>query len=1545
MCKNTPKMPRNVCPSSSSLPAALLLTIALQLPILLGQTPINAENPISILAGGALTLPASPNDPRKIAARVDAIAFGPKGETYFSVASSDVVWINQPSGQARIFAGNGLRGFSGDEGQATSARLNSPTSLAVDSLGNVYIADSGNRRIRRVSSAGVITTIVGGQSDGFSGDSGPAIQARISQPAGIALDGTGNLYFADFFNGRIRKIDRNGQIQTIAGTTTPVSCNDPISNVDGVQAAAVRLGCVESLAIDKSGNLYFYEFNQYRIKRIGTDGRITLIAGNGGHGLADPEGLARNMPLGQVLGLTAALDGGVIFCEYDYNRLRRIDPNGTVRTVAGRNPPNDSTPNPGFEGDGGQATFARLSSPRAPVTSQSGRIFFSDLENNRVRSFAVDGTIQTEFGTGSYGLALTARSARDSSFGLIRGVVTDRDSVIFSDSNNNRIWRVTADGILQLVAGTGDAGFGGDLGPAVNARLNEPRGLTVDSRRNVYVADTRNNRVRRIAPDGVITTVAGTGIAGFDGDGKAAISAMLNGPTDVAWRSTGLLIADRFNNRIREAQIDFGSALIQTVVGNGSYGFSGDGGAATQASLKFPVAVASAIDGSFVIADSENGRIRIVDRSGVIRTIAGTERSVDNACGKPEDLSFCNLEDVAIDNQGTVFISDFSTGYVWSISAGLSGKDKAQLLTGRGECCGIQEGGPARLAGARYATALAVDDRSNLLTATGSDVLSGNQIRIILRDQPTILALPIILSMPDAPSGGSIVSGEINLSLFPNKGLVSFTASVKSSPSISGITPGFVLEPISGTIPGKLRVYVDPINLPRGFYQGTVTLVVPGARTLEIPIFLNVTLPIPSRVSVDGANEIVNREILLSSVISSAEVQKQITIQNLGTKDAVTVSTSISEGFGNWLIVDPPSRALSPGETASLTLRASPLGLQAGTYRRILVLRAFLPSGETQQFNLSVVLEITSGQQSLPKAQVALSQTGISFVSVAGGGRPLDADLAVLNVGSGDLNWTASVSTDSNWLVISPSSGNGLRPFLEAQFINLKVDPQGLAPGEYSATLRVMPIEAPLEVQIATIQLTVLKAGEDPGFEVQPAGLLFIGQNSTNGSQTFRLNNVTKEEFTLKLTQGSFSDDFGFTVNRPKLQLAPGTPEQIVVQPLAGPRAPGVYRGFVNVNSPSRARTVAVVAVVPPQQSQSDTAIVGRKATPTLSAPNTGNITIVFRQPVENFVARAGGSVTIEVATSDAKGNPVLPDGKISVRAVVQNTTSITMLHIGGGIWQCSWTPNGEFKQVKISVLVSSNQFSDPRGGVGDVSGQVTASGRPVISFQGVVNAASFGSALLAPGSLISIFGSSFAPALTSFSSFPLPETLGGIRVRVGERTIPLLNVGPNQVNAQLPFDLEPGRDQQIVVQADNILSAPETVPIVRAAPGIFGSLTLGAAAIFVNGAPVSNTNPLKLGGDPAVIWCTGLGQTIPGIPAGILAPQQPLATVPKVSVSIAGIDATVDYAGSAPGQIGGLYQVNFRLPLNMPLVSGPTFPLVLSVDGQRSKEVTVWVQ
>jgi sugar lactone lactonase YvrE len=733
------------------------------------------------------------------------VALDTAGNVYVADSANNLIRkVSATTGIITTVAGTSHPGYSGDGGAATSAKLNAPTGLAFDNSGDLYFADQSNNVVRKITlSTGVITTVAGTGTAGYSGDGGAATSAQLHLPHSLVFDSHNNLYIADYFNFAIRKVTAGtGVIHTIAGNGLQGNGGN-----GGLATAAQFYSCA-GLAIDSADNIYVSDFAVDNVRKItASTGIITgLVNRPGSDGDGGP---ASNAGVNGPEGLAVDSQGNLFIATPGDGRIREIiATTGIITTVAGRIPPGAMT----FSGDGGISTAADLNSPLDVAVDGRGNLFIADTQNNVIRevtlvstppstsaeapefspaggsypgptvvqlssstsgaaiyyttdgstptnksaiyggsilapametlkaiaiapgtvassaasaSYNITGTptavVSTIAGNGIYGVPTLGGSATNSALCATVGIaIGSLNDVYFSGCS--RVLKVSAStGLLTLVAGNGSggstgnggpatnatfytpfhltfdsagnlyiadenggfirevsastgiisqyagnvnlsSGYSGDGGPATSAQLYAPTGLAADSAGNLYFADSANYRIRKVAAGtGIITTVAGVGIVPnlYTGDGGPATSAAVNNPQSVALDSSGnLYIADTSNQVIRK--ISASTGIITTIAGNGDRGYSGDGGPATAAELTLPSSIALDSAGNLYINDSGNNVVREISAStGIISTVAGNGLPGFNGDGDPAILtSFNGIATLALDSSGNLYLAD-----------------------------------------------------------------------------------------------------------------------------------------------------------------------------------------------------------------------------------------------------------------------------------------------------------------------------------------------------------------------------------------------------------------------------------------------------------------------------------------------------------------------------------------------------------------------------------------------------------------------------------------------------------------------------------------------------------------------------------------------------------------------------------------------------------------------------------------------------------------------------------------------------------------------
>lgn len=581
---------------------------------------------------------------RATAAQLDTplgLAVDAAGNLYIADSGNARIRKVAADGTISTVAGNGETGRGGDGGSAIAAALGDPADVAVDTAGNLYICQNGSRVIRQVRADGTITTIAGTGASGFSGDGGLATAATFSSPQGITVDRAGNVYVADNLNHRIRRITPQGIISTVAGDGVVRFAGD------GLAATAASISGPADVAIDANNNLYISDLLNGRLRMVNASGVISTAAG-GGTSLQNGNATAASLPA--ITGIAVDSMGRVIVAVNFSRQVRRLAQQ-TVTTIAGALPLSGA-------GDNVPATAAGLISPYGVAIDAAGNLLISDQLDHRIRKVSPAGTITTAAGTGVFGRTGDGGPAASALIGSPRGISVDQaGNILVTSGATSGVRRIAADGTVTTVAGTGSAGYSGDgTATGTQAALNTPRGVVADVAGNVLIADTFNNRIRRVdATTRIITSIAGTGVAGFSGDDGPAISAQVRFPRQLILdRAGNLLFADTSNNRVRRISP---AGMITTVAGNGGGGFSGDGGPATAAQIGANSIVLDAAGNLYIAGPT---RIRKVDAAtGIITTIGGTGTAAfggDGGLGT--SAAFDNALGIAVDGAGSVYFTD-----------------------------------------------------------------------------------------------------------------------------------------------------------------------------------------------------------------------------------------------------------------------------------------------------------------------------------------------------------------------------------------------------------------------------------------------------------------------------------------------------------------------------------------------------------------------------------------------------------------------------------------------------------------------------------------------------------------------------------------------------------------------------------------------------------------------------------------------------------------------------------------------------------------------
>lgn len=1457
-----------------------LLSSLFLVPLLRAQ--VSGNNIITTVAGADWAFPARVLP--ALQAPVDhpsGFSLDAQGNLYFADYNPRLVMRLSRDGIIRVIAGTGINvinSLAGLGGPAEGASLDQVVGTAVDSAGNVYIASQAGL-VLKISPDGTIKNIAGvAYRFGFAGDDGPALQASFSGLSAIAIDGSGTIYVADTNNNRVRRISPNGIVQTAAGSG---KASDPVTS--GV-ATSAGLSAPLAVAVDPSGDLYIGDSGG-RLIKVTTDGNyttlatgldilaitvdssgnvlvlgrsllrkvapnksVTSIAGNGICTISGDSGPAIKATIctNGFGGVAVDQDGSIYVANTP--GIRQITPDGNIKTIAG---------NGGYleVADGSPGLVTPLDAPGRIGLDSKGNMYIAEKGKSRVRKLDTSGRITTVADGAALGLTANAVAQ----FGGLTCLKVDGHDNVFAGTGDGRVLEIAPSGSLTLRWPTGTTVKSG----------NGAVGIAIDSRDNLYVSD--GLFIRKITPEGTVSTFAGIGKTGWDGDGGPALQASLDARQLTFDPSGNLYVWDCNDNLVNTCRIRriASDGTITAFYGNGQSGSAADGTLAVNG----PLLTSGSGVGFFDITSDaagniyvgESGRIRVVGANGIVKTIAGNGSFTDSGDGGPAiNATFYYPSGIVIDKSGNVFFSATQTGKIRKI-----------------------------------------------LVQTPSIQVNTQSLSFAANSQ----------GVPP-PVQTFLVSGSV-LDL-------AFTVSSTASATWLKVVAGDPQNASQGATSRLVEVSADPSQLAPGEYAATITVssnvALPAQQTVQVRF--SVGTPLPATLRVD-------KNSLSFAFPRSASARSQtLVVSNPGSGQLAFTAAASTTVSPSWLSVSPASGIATPATSATISIQANPAGLPPGTYRGTVTISS-ATTGTSK--SIPVTLTISSSAQGM-----LLSLTGMSFLAVAGGGVVPPQSFGVLNIGTGDMDWTVSTSTLSggSWLSATPASGittaDGLVPSVQAS-----ATPAGLAPGRYYGLVRLNSTTAANSPQVVTVTLEVLPADSTPGSVVQPNALQFqlpAGQSSTSARELIVYNlNGSPVSFNALLSgpgAGLYRIYPGTSV------ISPDRPERVVVAPInIFGRPPGSLPARLVLQfDDGSVRTVDLqLAIIPAPVTAAARAASG--CTPTQLAPALNTLG-------QSFSVTAGWPVALGVNVADDCGNP-LTSGSVTV-SFSNGDAPLSLQSLKDGRWQTTWQPSAATQASGVTLTVRAADPTAQITGTRAITGGFRAQqDPPLLGKDSVVSAAAPVSFVpLAPGGMISIYGSRLADNVASAASIPLPTQMANAQVIIAGQLAPLLYTSDGQINAVVPSGINANTPQQILVQRGLTYSQPVSLDVASTQPGIFSS---GGAGIFIayrtdGTAPflVTRAAPARAG-DILVGYCAGLGATDPAVPDGAASPTSPLAsTVNPVTATIGGTSATVAFAGLVPGFVG-LYQLNTQVPSGVQL--GDAVPVTISVGGQTSAPVALAIR
>jgi sugar lactone lactonase YvrE len=600
----------------------------------LAQAQVNYATPYTFTTFAGTPFAVSGVDGTGPAAHFNApygTAVDSNGNVYVADLANDTIRKITPSGVVTTLAGEiGVAGST--DGQGSAARFNTPVGVAVDSAGNVYVSDEANETIRKITPGGLVSTLAGQPGVGGSAN-GTGSAATFSSPAGIGLDASGNVYVADQTDSTIRKITPGGVVTIYAGTANTVGFTD------GTTAA--RFNNPYGLAVDPSGNVYVADTGNRIVRKITSDGTVSTIAGTAKvSGTVNGTGPAASFET--LVGIAADGNGNVYVSDEGIDQtIRKIASGGVVTTFAGRT---------GLQGYvDGPGNVAEFDQPWGVSVDSSGNLYVGDINNNEIRKITAGGVVSTLAGSPSYADG-TGTAAL---FGQTPGVATDSSGNVYvADEYNDVIRKITPAGVTSTLAGSpGNGGYADGTGSS--AQFYFPFGLCVDSGGNIYVCDG-GNTIRKVTQGGVVTTIAGTGGVTGNANGTGA-AAQFSQPVAITVDSAGnLYVSEQANQTIRKIAP---GGVVTTLAGTAGATGSLDG-TGSAARFDLPAGIAIDSNGNLFLADATNAEIRKITPAGVVTTIAGSPQLTGDADGTGSAARFFFPVGLAIDSHNNIFIAD-----------------------------------------------------------------------------------------------------------------------------------------------------------------------------------------------------------------------------------------------------------------------------------------------------------------------------------------------------------------------------------------------------------------------------------------------------------------------------------------------------------------------------------------------------------------------------------------------------------------------------------------------------------------------------------------------------------------------------------------------------------------------------------------------------------------------------------------------------------------------------------------------------------------------
>jgi len=1391
---------------------------------------------------------------------------------------------------------------------ARETPLIQPQAVAVAPNGDLVISD-GNFLIRRVR--GAQAAIVAGGGDVVDdGEGVDARRAKLDYPSGVAAASDGAIYFADVRHHRIRCVTPDGRIATVAGRGRPGYSGD------GGPGLFADLNLPTALTLSPTGEVVFADTGNHVVRAWDPrTRRIRTVAGTGEEGHSGDGGPARSASFGTIRALAFDPQGNLYIADRTYWVIRRVAPDGAITHFAG-------TGEPGYAGDGGPATQARLGWIFGMAANQRG-LFVADADAGRVRLINPQGIISTYAGGATRVPRETENvPATEITLKVPAGLALDAQGNLFiTDTDSHLIRRVDAN-TRTVTTAAGALRFADSL-PAAETPLYVPGHVAVDQRGNVFFAENGSFRVRRLdALSGAITTIAGNGREGFRGQPESSVS--LGGKLGVSVDAQGrVLIADAEVGVIRRYDPATGQApvildlnrfpwerpgpqprfalaapdgsiflsewkndvvfrlapdgrLLYFAGIEGETGYSGDGGPAVKATLNGPEGLALDNRGGLLVCDADNHVVRRVDlATRVIETFAGDGIDNYDFDGFAATLASMRRPVALAVNEGFVFIADESADAVRFVDP----DGVINTITGADAPGFSGDGGLALFA--RLDTPMGVAFFRNTLLI--GDSRNYRLRRLFVQQVANPLQISETRLTFRAAEGGDPPSEQL---LIVNSSVLGLNLNYAIGGSLDNGKDWLYVDSLEGQTPNAIIVSVDTKALTAGRYTGRITVRADNGSQATVLVELVVTPPGELRTVQLSA------DLLPLSVSSGGTGSGLLAVSAPGGQAIPWKIRLLTES--SWLKLS----AREGTTPANLQVEADAGSLAPGVYAAVGYVE--VPEGASTLF--VILLNVEEAQPS-----ILLDRSALVFETVQGSTAVADQTLAILNNGGAPLSWSISAPGDQNWLRVSAAAGE-LDPRSPAAAVRVSVNAAELAPGEYTAVLSVAGKEALGSPQPVNVRLRVRPAGAAARPILETTALAFFGAPGS------RIPNQTIELGTTGGAVLSFSASANTANGGRWLTVTPGEGvlqfsaqrARLEVSVTASGLRPEDYREVPGCPAPAYCGKISLlfsdgslqeVTVLLVLRAAAGAQQTGAKQRHSSCVPSRQ--LLLAPTLAGNFTANAGWPLTLRARVLDDCGGPIL---NANVTASFSHgDPPMTLANLRNGDYSATWTPIGAAANtvVTFKALHPSLAAAELRTG-GRVA--ATANDPPAVAAGGVLNAASRRRAsLLAPRGLIAIQGANF------------PADAAEVQVLIGGQAAAVVSSSPEEILAVAPEDVAQRRSTTVLVSARGFLSAPQIVSVAPVDPGLF--------------PPPEAAAPVA--GSTLEVEATGLG-----------AVDETGRVLTPVTARFGAMEAEVDSAVAMPDRPG-----RYRIALRVPGGIAGEQKLTVAQGDSVSNELTLLVQ